>query len=438
MLKLNFNFHNNSVKEEGIKKYFELAKISLQNLLDKNGPGNDFLGWIDYDKYIDEFQIEDIKKTAENLIKISDYILVLGIGGSYLGAKAIIEALEGNGKVLFAGFDLSPYDLNKILNKIKEKEISLIVISKSGTTTETSIAFRIFKEIIEKKYGENSFKERIICVTDKKKGALVKFSEKYGCKKYIIPDDIGGRFSVFTPVGLLPIACEGHDIEIIRKTLKSFIPELKKINDKNPAILYAVYRNYQYKENNKKVEYLISYDECLRYFIEWWKQLFGESEGKDGVGIMPSSAIFTTDLHSIGQYLQQGERILQETIIKISNYKKDFLIPQDKDNFDNFNSIANKNLSQIQNIAFYSTTIAHFDGKVPISIIEIEEISLQNITKLMIFFMFSCGISGYTLKINPFDQPGVEDYKRNMKALMGNPELKDLKENLERTIKNYF
>ncbi|MCX8057796.1 MAG: glucose-6-phosphate isomerase [Spirochaetes bacterium] len=438
MFKLNFNFHKKFLNNESLTNSLEKAKESLAKLLEKNGPGNDFLGWLDYDRYIDQFQIEDIKITAEKLIKISDYIIVSGIGGSYLGAKAVIEMLNGNGKIIFTGFDLSPYDLERTLNKLDNKDISLIVISKSGTTTETSISFRIIKDIIIKKYGESSIKDRIVCITDKNKGALVKFVDKYGCKKYIIPDDIGGRFSVFTPVGLLPIACAGHDIEIIRKTLKNVIPSLKKIDKENPSILYATYRNFQYKYNNKKVEYLIAYDDCFRYFIEWWKQLFGESEGKDGVGIMPSSAIFTTDLHSIGQYLQQGERLLQETIIKVSNYQKDFLIPYDKDDFDNFNTISNKSLSWIQNIAFYSTTIAHYDGNVPITIIEIDKISLELITELMIFFMFSCGISGYMLNINPFDQPGVEDYKRNMKALMGNKDLINLKEMLENTINEFF
>jgi len=437
MIKTNFNFHKKFIENNEIINYISDAKGTLQLLLSKKGPGNDFLGWLDYDKYIDDFDIEKIKKIAQNLIKISDYIIVLGIGGSYLGAKAIIEALNGNNKVIFVGYDLSPYDLNKVLKKIKDKDLSVVVISKSGTTTETSISFRIFKDIIVDKYGESSIKERIVCITDRSKGALVKFVEKYGCEKLIIPDDIGGRFSVFTPVGLLPIACEGHDIEIIKKVLKTQIEKYKNISDNNPAILYAAHRNYQYKKG-KKVEYLIAYDDAFRYFIEWWKQLFGESEGKDGVGIMPSSAIFTTDLHSIGQYLQQGERILQETIIKISKYENDYFIPEDSDNFDNFNSISNKTLSYIQDISFYATTIAHYDGNVPITILEIDDISLSSITNLMIFFMFSCGISGYMLKINPFDQPGVEDYKRNMKALMGNESLKDLKNNLEKTIKEYF
>lgn len=439
MITLNTNFLNNFIEKENYIKKIEDAKSALNLLIQHNGKGKEFTGWVDYDQYLNIELINNINETGKYLSSISDYIISIGIGGSYLGAKALLEAFPGNKKVIFAGNNISPYQLNKIFKLIENKDFSLIVISKSGTTTETSLVFRLFKEKLAERYGENSFSERIVAITDKSKGALVKFCEKYNVKKFIIPDNIGGRYSVFTPVGLLPLAAASHDVNIIYKTIISFIPELKNVSEKNIAIQYATLRYLLYKENNFKTEYLISYDEPLQYFIEWWKQLFGESEGKNQIGLMPSGALFTTDLHSIGQYLQDGERILFETVLNINKYDVDYIIPEDKDNFDNFNDIAHKPISEIQKVAFYSTTIAHHDGNVPIIIFNLPNFSLSTLTKLMLIFMFSCGISGYLLNINPFNQPGVEDYKRNMKALMfKSKEYEELKKNINNKIKKMF
>lgn len=418
MITINTNFLDQYINKLEYSKIIENAKIALNKLTTHSGIGNEFTGWVDYEKVLNQKLIDEINGTAKKLSSISDYIISIGIGGSYLGAKALLDSFPGNEKVIFAGNNISPYQIKKLFKTIENKDFSIIVISKSGTTTETSIIFRLFKEKLIEKYGIEKLSDRIVAVTDKQKGALVKTCEKYNIKKFIIPDNIGGRFSVFTPVGLLPLAAAGHDINIIYKTIVSYIGELKNNDDSNIAIKYASLRYYLYKHKKYKTEYLITYDEPLRYIIEWWKQLFGESEGKDKVGLMPSGAVFTTDLHSIGQYLQEGERILFETVLNINKYDEDFIIPEDKDNFDNFNDVAHKPISEIQKIAFYSTTIAHSNGDVPIIILNLTNYTLSTFTKLMLFFMFSCGISGYLLGINPFNQPGVESYKANMKALM--------------------
>jgi glucose-6-phosphate isomerase len=400
-------------------------------LKNKNGKGSDFLGWVNLPDEIKKKNIKEIINTADTLRKKSQIIVVVGIGGSYLGARAVIDALShgfqtllGKKKkfpvILYAGQNIGEDYLSNLLEVLGKKDYSIIVISKSGTTTEPAIAFRILKNHIEKKYGKKESRKRIVAVTDKAKGALKKLSVSEGYKTFVIPDDVGGRFSVLTPVGLLPIAAAGFNIKDLiqgAKDMQEFIDSDDSIVN-NPALLYAAVRNALYQKG-KGIEILASYSPSLNYFIEWWKQLYGESEGKNGKGIVPAGVNFTTDLHSMGQLIQDGKRNIFETVLWVENPSKKLTVPQDKNNLDDLNYIADKRLNEINHKAMLGTVMAHVDGGVPNISISISKLNEYYLGQLIYFFERACGISGYVLGVNPFDQPGVEAYKKNMFALLG-------------------
>ncbi len=413
----------NSVKKETEKCYNELLNLS--------GKGNEFLGWLDLPSVITREEIKLIEDTAYYLRRKSDVIVVVGIGGSYLGARAVIEALqhsfkhllkkgENSPQVLFAGQNMGEDYLADLLEVLEDKKFSVVVISKSGTTTEPAIAFRLLKNLLEKKYGNEVAANRIVAITDKQKGALKKLADKEGYKSFVIPDDVGGRFSVLSPVGLLPIACAGFDVKEILKGAEDMETALKGKEgfDSNPAMKYAAFRNLLYRKG-KTTEILTSFTPSLYYIIEWWKQLYGESEGKEGKGIFPAGTIFSTDLHSMGQYIQDGVRNIFETNLWVEKTKKTLTIPEDESNLDELNYIAGKNINYVNEKAMLGTMQAHKDGGVPSLTITLTELNERNLGGLVYFFEFACAISGYMLGVNPFDQPGVEAYKKNMFKLLG-------------------
>ncbi len=439
MVRLNEKFIKKFLENEKefqtiLQKAIEKFKI----LLAKKGLGSEMTGWLNYSSLFTDELLDSIDKSAKRLASISDYIISIGIGGSFLGIKALLDPFPGNGKIIFAGNNLSTIYLNQILEKIDDKSFSLIVISKSGTTTEPSLVFRILLKLLIERYGEKEIKNRVVLITDKEKGALQYFKKKYNCDSFIIPDDIGGRYSIFTPVGLYPLAAAGHDIFKLTETLKNTEAFLKEVSDKNPAIRYASIRYYLYSMKNFQIETLISYEEQLRYAIEWWKQLFGESEGKEGQGLFPASAIFTTDLHSFGQYLQEGPRNFFETIINFEYEVDSPIIPKFENDFDGFNIISEKEIKEIKKIAYQATTIAHSEGNVPIIILNLDYLNLASLSNLFLFFFYSCAVSGYLLEINPFDQPGVELYKKNMLTLLDKIKDEERKTKIINIIKQFF
>jgi glucose-6-phosphate isomerase len=376
-------------------------------------------------------QLERIEKTAEHIRSVSDTTIVIGIGGSYLGARAVIEALSHSFSpllknkhhdVIFAGQNISEDYLAELIELLEGRDYSIVVISKSGTTTEPAIAFRILKDHLEKKIGKQAAAQRIIAITDAKKGALRSLSETNGYETFIIPDNIGGRYSVLTPVGLLPIAISGLDIRMLVRGAKTveLLTRNNKHAESNPSMLYASARNLLL-QIGKPIEIMVGFTPKLHFFSEWWKQLYGESEGKDGKGIFPASVDLTTDLHSMGQYIQDGQRILFETMISVKNPVKNLTIPLEKDDSDQLNYLAGKRLSEVNRNAELGTTLAHNDGNVPIITITIPELDEYYIGQMIYFFEMACAISGYILDVNPFDQPGVEAYKKNMFALLNKP-----------------
>lgn len=410
----------------------ERVEVSNRMLSDGSGDGNDFLGWVDLPEQITPAQLDAVNDCAKSLASLAEVIVVIGIGGSYLGAKAVLEAMsdpfqllhkkQDKPIVLFAGQNLSEDYLYELLAATKPYKLAAIVISKSGTTTEPAVAFRIVKEEIETRYGKAEAAKRIVAVTDAKRGALRTLATQEGYATFVIPDDIGGRYSVLTPVGLLPLAVAGINIgELVRgaqdmaKMTAADVPF-----DENPAVQYAAARNALYKKGYK-IEILASYDPRLQYVSEWWKQLYGESEGKEGKGIFPASVTLTADLHSMGQYIQQGERTLIETVISVEKPRHSLKIDSDPDNLDGLNYLAGKRIGEVNLMAEMGTMLAHVDGGVPNIRIEIPELNEYYLGALLYFFEKSCGISGYTLGVNPFDQPGVEAYKKNMFALLGKP-----------------
>ena len=406
-----------------LDKYYNIATEKIRELTDKTGKGNDFLGWIDLPINYNNSDLIDLVKTSVKMQKL-DVVIVIGIGGSYLGAKAVIEALKPLFKktkteLLFAGHTLSEDYYAELLEHIKDKTVGLVVISKSGTTTEPAVAFRVLLNELQKRFSKEELKDRIIAITDAKKTALKIIADNEGYKTYTIPDDVGGRFSVFSPVGLLPIAIAGFDIsELLNGAVAAREMCLKK-DDNNLAVCYAAYRNYLYSIG-KKIELLVNFNPRLNFISEWWKQLYGESEGKENKGIFPASASFSTDLHSLGQYIQQGERHLFETVIFVENNSYNRVeIPKNNENLDELNYIADKNIEFVNTKAMEGTLMAHLNGGVPNIRISIEKIDEFNIGFLLYFFEFACGLSGYILNVNPFDQPGVEDYKKNMFKLLG-------------------
>jgi glucose-6-phosphate isomerase len=401
----------------------------------KTGRGSDFLGWVNLPNEIDETILSDIEKTANDIrSKNIDIYVVIGIGGSYLGAKAVLDALSNNfahlkgdkPAILFAGQNISEDYLFELRELLKGKEWAMSVISKSGTTTEPAIAFRILKQDLEEKYGKAEAISRICAITDAKRGALKTLATKEGYKTYVIPDDVGGRYSVLTPVGLVAIAVAGFDIRSLvqgaKDMAKATRPEVKF--EENIACQYAAARHALYTEG-KKIEILVNYQPKLHFMAEWWKQLYGESEGKMGKGIFPAAVDFSSDLHSMGQYIQEGERILFETVLSVAKPEREVLIPEDEANLDELNFIAGKNVDYVNKMAELGTQIAHVDGDVPNIRIEIERLNEYYIGQLIYFFEKACGISGYLINVNPFDQPGVEAYKKNMFALLEKPKFEN-------------
>ena len=424
---------NSGIEEKDILKYHEKVQEIHNNINEIADSETEFLGWVNLPGNYDKAEVIRIKKAAERIKNNSDILIVIGIGGSYLGARAVIECLtssfsnmlskekRGVPLVLYAGNNISPNYLNELIEAIEGKDFSINVISKSGTTTEPAIAFRTFREILENKYGIEEARKRIFVTTDKEKGALKKLSDEEGYENFVIPDNVGGRYSVLTPVGLLPIAVAGIDIEKLMKgasiAREKYLDSDVKYND---CYRYAVARNILYS-NGKNIEILVNYEPKMHYITEWWKQLFGESEGKENKGIFPAGVDFTTDLHSMGQYIQQGERKLFETVISVNESKTDMEIRAEEDNIDGLNYLAGKSMDYVNKKAMEGTILAHVTGGCPNIKIEIDKLDEETIGHLIYFFEKACAMSGYILGINPFNQPGVEEYKKNMFRLLGKP-----------------
>lgn len=444
-LKIDIKNVLNFVEKEKIYSFQDEIDKHFEAIYNKKGRGGDFLGWVDLPSKISQQLIDDIINTAKVVKEIADVYVVIGIGGSYLGARAVIEALGHNfyelkknqdfPLVLFAGQNIGEDYLHDLLEVLDDKDYAISVISKSGTTTEPAIAFRIIKNHLEKKYGIEEASKRIIAITDKEKGALKTLSNKEGYKTYVVPDDVGGRYSVLTPVGLLPIAIAGFDISKLvegARNMQKYIFNNRKIED-NPAALYAAARNALYQKG-KQIEILVNYQPNLYYFNEWWKQLYGESEGKEGKGIFPAAVNFTTDLHSMGQYLQDGLRNLFETVITVQKQNQSLKIPQDNENLDKLNYLAGKRIQEVNDMAKEGTVLAHVDGGVPNIKLSIPKINEYNLGQLIYFFEMACALSGYMLGVNPFDQPGVEAYKKNMFALLGKPGFEEETEQIRKRL----
>ena len=426
------------ISEEEIKNIAPQVKVAHDTLMNGTGAGNDFLGWIDLPVNYDKEEFSRIEKAAEKIRRDSDVLVVIGIGGSYLGAKAAIDFLTGpfynyNAKtqIIFAGNNISPNYLNSVLECLEEKDVSLNIISKSGTTTEPAVAFRVLKKFMEEKYGKEEAKGRIYATTDKAKGALKNLADEEGYETFVVPDDVGGRFSVLTAVGLLPIAVCGADIKAMMQGAADArdMYASEKLEE-NECYQYAAVRNILHRKG-KDIEMLVNYDPELQYFTEWWKQLYGESEGKDKRGIFPAGVNFSSDLHSMGQYIQDGRRMLFETVLCVEESKTDVIIEEDKDNVDGLNFLAGKGMDFVNKKAFEGTYLAHNDGGVPNLIIKIKKLDEYTFGQLVYFFEKACGISGYMLGVNPFNQPGVESYKKNMFALLGKPGYENEKAQLE-------
>jgi glucose-6-phosphate isomerase len=424
-----------------------MAQLSLRHIDSINtgiGPGNDFLGWLKLPEEI-LTQIDRIGKVAKHIRSVSDTTVVIGIGGSYLGARAVIEALSHSfphssvtkyHEIFYAGHNICEDYMSELMEILEHRNYSLVVISKSGTTTEPAIAFRLLKDQIEKKYGKSVAADRIVVITDANKGALRSLSELNGYETFVIPDDIGGRFSVLSPVGLLPIAITGIDIHAIISGAKA-MAQLTRDNKKaesNPALIYAAARNL-ILQTGRSIEILTAFNPKLHFFSEWWKQLYGESEGKDGKGIFPASVDFTTDLHSLGQYIQDGQRILFETVLSIRTSNKKIIIPLAKADSDQLNFLAGKRLSEVNSSAEIGTILAHNEGNVPVISISIPSLDEYYIGQLIYLFEMACAVSGYILDVNPFDQPGVEKYKNNMFALLNKPGFEEMGKNLREKLK---
>ena len=429
-LKLNITNADNFVTQEEINAILPEVFAAQDTLNNANGKGNDFLGWLTLPEEIDDSMIARIKHDAAQIASKAQIYVVIGIGGSYLGARAVIEALQTdldvldknrkNPYIIYAGHTLSEDYYSQLINVLNNYDYALTVISKSGTTTEPAVAFRILKKHIENKYGKEEAKTRITAITDQRKGALHDIALKEGYKMYVIPDNVGGRYSVLTPVGLLPIAVAGYDIEKLVKgacEMKNVCTQRSAVAD-NPALLYAAVRNILYRKG-KKVEMMVTYEPSLKYIAEWWKQLYGESEGKEGKGILPHSVTFTTDLHSMGQYIQEGERIMFETVLNVEHSATNVNIPYDDEDADGLNYLQQRTLTEINHAAADGTTLAHVSGGVPVMKIEIPKIDETILGELIYMMEYACGVSGYMLKVNPFDQPGVEAYKRNMFHILG-------------------
>ncbi len=442
-VKLNSKFTESFIRSNELDNMQPAASAAFDLLMSKNGPGSDFLGWVDLPVNYDKKEFSEIKIAAEKIKKSCDVLVVIGIGGSYLGARAAIEfvksPLYNNLKkdtpdIYFAGNNISPTALNELISICEGRDVCVNVISKSGTTTEPAVAFRVFKAMLTEKYGEDGARERIFVTTDKCRGTLKQFSDAAGYKTFVVPDDVGGRFSVLTAVGLLPIACAGIDIDAVMQGAAAAREAYSSSDiNKNDAVKYAALRNILYRKG-KSVEILVGYEPYMLMLNEWWKQLYGESEGKDSKGILPDSVVFSTDLHSLGQYIQDGQRNLFETVINVKNPGSEFIIPNDPANVDGLNFISGKSLDYVNKTAMLATLIAHNDGGVPNILLELEDRSAHSFGYLVYFFELACAVSGYMLGVNPFDQPGVEAYKKNMFALLGKPGYEEMKKALDERI----
>ena len=445
-LKLDLSKATSFLGEHEIKYMQEAVDMAHKKLHEGIGAGSDFLGWVDLPVNYDKEEFARIKSAAEKIKSDSDVLIVIGIGGSYLGARAAIEMLNSNfyntldnnsrktPKIFYVGNNISSTYMHDLLQAIEGKDISLNIISKSGTTTEPAIAFRILKDYVEKKYGKEEAKKRIYATTDAAKGALKGLAVQEGYEQFVVPDNVGGRFSVLTAVGLLPIAAAGIDIDEMMKGASDAREEYLNPNVlENDCYKYAAVRNALYNKG-KGIEILVNYEPNLQYFGEWWKQLYGESEGKDGKGLFPSSVNFSTDLHSMGQYIQEGRRDIFETIINVEKPKYEVTIEATEDNADGLNFLAGKTMDFVNKKAFEGTLLAHNDGGVPNLIVNVPELTPYYFGKMVYFFEKACGISGYLLGVNPFDQPGVEAYKKNMFALLGKPGFEDMKAELEKRL----
>lgn len=419
-------------------------KAAHEMLHNKSGLGNDFVGWLDLPVDYDKDEFARIKAAAERIKKNTEVFIVIGIGGSYLGARAAIEFLKSPNynalkkdtpDIYFTGNSISSTALSELLQICEGKDVSINMISKSGTTTEPAIAFRVFREFLENKYGKEGAKERIFCTTDKSKGTLKMLADREGYETFVVPDDVGGRYSVLTAVGLLPIAVSGADIDALMAGAAKAREELSVCDlEKNDCYKYAAIRNILYRKG-KAIELLVSYEPAFTLMNEWWKQLFGESEGKDNKGLFPASVVFSTDLHSMGQFIQDGSRTMFETVVLIDKPKQDVTLGTDPENVDGLNFLSGKTMDFVNKKAFEGTVLAHTDGGVPNVILTIEDSSEAELGYLIYFFEKACAISGYTMGINPFDQPGVESYKKNMFALLGKPGYEAQKEALEARLK---
>ncbi len=442
-ISFNEKYAKDFISSNGLKGLAPHIKVAHEQLENKTGLGNDFLGWVNLPFDYDKEEFARIKKAAEKIKNDSDILIVIGIGGSYLGARAAIEFLKSpyynslrgdNPEIHFAGNSISGSALNDMLKMCEGKRVSVNIISKSGTTTEPAIAFRVFREYLEKQYGEEEAAKRIYCTTDKARGTLKALADSKGYECFVIPDDVGGRFSVFTAVGLLPIAVSGADIDAIMAGAAQAAKEYNTCDlEKNDCYRYAALRNALYRKG-KEIELIVSYEPRFAMLAQWFKQLFGESEGKDNKGIFPSSAIFSTDLHSMGQYIQDGRRILFETVVNIADCGSDVIIKEDAEDGDGLNFLAGKPLSFVNQKAFEGTVLAHSDGGVPCFVINVDRADEENLGRLIYFFEKACAISGYIQGVNPFDQPGVESYKKNMFALLGKPGYEAEKEALEKRL----
>ena len=426
------------IRPEEYDTIFPQVELAHQQLESRSGAGNDFLGWLDLPVNYDKEEFARIKEAAKKIREDSDVLLVAGIGGSYLGARAVVEAVKGlyhndteDGlKIYFCGNTISPTYLNDIIKVTKGKRFSINVISKSGTTTETALAFRVLRKLLEDSVGPEEANKRIYATTDRAKGTLKQLADAQGWPTFVVPDDVGGRYSVLTAVGLLPIACAGIDIDALMKGAADAREAYSVCSKDNDAYRYAMTRNILYRKG-KVVETLAAFEPDFTMMNEWYKQLFGESEGKDQKGLMPISCIFSTDLHSMGQFLQDGSRTMFETYVDIKNTREDFYIEPLEGNFDGLNFLADQNMSVVNRKAMEGTILAHNDGGVPIGVIEVDSLDAYNVGYLIYFFWKACAVSGYLLSVNPFDQPGVESYKKNMFALLGKPGYEDRKAELE-------
>lgn len=442
-IKLDDKYLKGFVREHELSCFAPAVKAAHETLAGRNGPGNDFLGWVDLPVNYDKDEFERIKKAAAKIKSDSEVLIVIGIGGSYLGARAAIEALKSTlynslkkdtPEIYFVGNSISPTYLSEVISLVEGRDFSVNIISKSGTTTEPALAFRVFRDLLAERYGEDGAKGRIYATTDKARGTLKELSDKMGYETFVIPDDVGGRYSVLTAVGLLPIACAGCDIDALMKGAAAAREEYKDFDiDKNTCYKYAALRNILYKKG-KSVEMLISYENSFAMMAEWFKQLFGESEGKDGKGLYPSSAMFSTDLHSMGQFVQDGSRVMFETVIQFAKPQKELFLKDEPANADGLNFLSNQNMSVVNRKAFEGTVIAHTEGGVPNIVLEVPELNEYELGFMIYFFEKACAISGYLLGVNPFDQPGVESYKKNMFALLGKPGYEDQKAALEKKL----